>query len=127
MKSISPNLMVYNVNDTIEYYKQYFNFELIKTVPEDKNFQWAMMRNGNVTIMFQSCDSLKNELPHFEDFEPGGTFTLFIIGENIKKLYNNLKDDIEIVSDLKETFYDMIEFTFRDLNGYLITLAEPLK
>lgn len=127
MKSLSPNLMVYNVNDTIDYYKTYFNFNEVKTVPDEGDYQWAMLQNGSVTIMLQSIDSLKNELPYFEDIEPGGGFTLFIQVEGIEKLYDELKDNLEILAELNKTNYGINEFTIRDLNGYIITFAEAVE
>ncbi len=126
MKSLSPNLMVYNVNDTIDYYSTYFNFETVRSVPDDGDLQWAMLQNGEVSIMLQSIDSLKNELPFFEDVEPGGGFTLFIRVEEVEKLYEFVKDNLEVLSELNKTFYNMNEFTIRDLNGYVITFAEPV-
>ena len=124
MKSISPNLMVYNVDDTVEYYKSYFNFEQVAFLPETGDLQWAMLKNGEVTIMLQDIDSIRNDIPFFEDIEPGGGFTLFIIVEDVTALYENVRDNVEVISELTQTFYGMNEFTIRDLNGYLLTFAE---
>lgn len=125
MKNLTPNLMVYNVNDTIDYYETYFNFELVQTVPEEGQFQWAMIKSGNVNMMFQTIDSLRNDLPQFEDLEPGGGLTLFIQVDGVDEIYNNVKDNVEVIVDLHKTFYGMNEFSVRDLNGFLLTFAEP--
>jgi lactoylglutathione lyase len=125
MKNLTPNLMVYNVNDTIDYYETNFNFKLSQTVPDEGQFQWAMVKNNNVNLMFQSIDSLRNDLPQFEELEPGGGLTLFIEVENLEELYNNVKDNVEVIVDFHKTFYGMNEFSIRDLNGFLVTFAQP--
>jgi uncharacterized glyoxalase superfamily protein PhnB len=127
MNSLAPNLMVYNVDDTVEYYKSYFNFDLVASEPQKGDLQWAMIKNGDVTLMLQDIDRLRNDLPYFEDIEPGGGFTLFIQVDEVEKLYDKIKDDIEVISDLNITFYGMNEFTIRDLNGYVLTFAERIE
>lgn len=125
MKNLTPNLMVYNVNDTIDYYETYFNFKLVQTVPEEGQFQWAMVNAGNVNLMFQTIDSLRNDLPQFEDLEPGGGLTLFFEVDDVEKLYNSVKDNVEVIVEFHKTYYGMNEFSIRDLNGFLLTFAEP--
>ena len=44
----------------------------------------------------------------------------------MRALHHRLrKEKVEIAGELRETFYNMREFTMRDPNGYLLTLAEP--
>ncbi|MFC2083924.1 VOC family protein [Bacteroidota bacterium] len=124
MKSLAPNLIVFSVNDTIEYYREYFGFELIQTVPDKGEFDWAMMQSVDVTLMFQKKD-LSTDIPDLNETEPGGSFTLFIQVNNITDLYNKVKENIDVIVDLNKTFYGMNEFTIRDLNGYYLTFAEP--
>lgn len=117
-------MIVYNVNDTVDYYRSYFDFTLVTSVPEEGDFQWAMMSSGNVTLMFQTKESILEDIPEFKDLDPGGTFTLFIKTDDVENIYENIKDNVEVVVDLHKTFYNMIEFTIRDLNGYILTFAK---
>jgi hypothetical protein len=49
MESLSPNIFVTNMADTISFYK-ILGFETTMTVPETgTDFVWAMMVNGNVS------------------------------------------------------------------------------
>ena len=48
LKKMTPNLMVEDVNSTLAFYKDVLNFELLATVPETGQFNWAMMRRDNV-------------------------------------------------------------------------------
>jgi catechol 2,3-dioxygenase-like lactoylglutathione lyase family enzyme len=53
MYSLSSNIFVNDINQTIEFYRE-LGFKLIDTVPEQSDFVWAMMTCSNVTFMFQT-------------------------------------------------------------------------
>ena len=127
MQSMTPNLMVHDVNKTIEFYRDVLGFEFVASVPASGQFDWAMMKHGPVEIMFQSVASLAKDLPTFVKMGPGGTFTLFIKMDDSKGLYGKVKGNVVIVQELTKTFYDMEEFSIKDLNGYVLTFATPTK
>ena len=126
MKSLSPNLIVQNVNASVEFYQSVLGFSLVQTVPESGKYDWAMLQKENVTIMFQSIESMNKDLPEFDCHSIGGSFTLFIILDEVELFYNSVKKDAEIFVELHKTFYGMNEFTIKDPNGYLLTFAEPV-
>jgi uncharacterized glyoxalase superfamily protein PhnB len=127
MQSMTPNLMVHDVNKTIEFYRDVLGFEFVASVPDSGQFDWAMMKHGPVEIMFQSAASLAKDLPTFVKMGPGGAFTLFIKMEDSKSFYGKVKGKAEIVQELTKTFYDMEEFSIKDLDGYILTFATPTK
>ena len=131
MKKISPNMMVADVDATVDYYKDNLGFESVMVVDEEKGdgtsgkpLVWAMLKNGNVEIMLQREDGFVEELPEMKEREVGGTFTLYISMENTKDFYEKIKDKVEIVKELHKTWYGADEFVVRDLNGYIIYFAE---
>jgi uncharacterized glyoxalase superfamily protein PhnB len=124
--SLTPNLMVNDITYTIKFYKESLGFELVQTVPEEVPFVWAMMKKEGMEIMFQTRESLIADLPTFETIKPGASLTLFVKVNGIESIYEKLQNKVQIVSELKETFYAMKEFTFKDCNGYILTFAEPL-
>ena len=85
MKSISPNIFVKDINKTIDFYKQ-LGFSLTTTVPEEGDLIWAMMTCGNVTFMFQTFESLGNDLPTISRHN-GGSLLLYIQTSDIRKFY----------------------------------------
>jgi len=123
MKKLTANLMVDNVNSTVEFYKIHLGFELVMTVPDSGQFDWAMMKSGNVEIMFQAMTSIGNDLPGMKGQKVGGTLLLYIDVEDVKKFRSSLKNDVSIVKDVQKTFYGTEEFTIRDINGYYLTFA----
>ncbi|MBV6485258.1 MAG: hypothetical protein KFKLKKLM_01819 [Flavobacteriales bacterium] len=125
LNSLTPNLMVNDVEETIEYYTDILGFTLLKTVPEKGNPDWAMVKRNDVILMFQSAKSLKDELPKLKSQKPGGGLTFYIRVDRITELHEELvENEVEIIADLESTFYDTIEFSIIDNNGYILTFSE---
>jgi lactoylglutathione lyase len=124
LKKLTPNIMVEDVNRTIEFYQKFLGFELLVTVPEEGQFAWAMMKRGEVEMMFQSRTSLGEEIPALQQKEIGGSLTLYIEVEDVKELYEHLKGNITIVQDMHLTFYGAQEFAVQDCNGFILAFAE---
>jgi uncharacterized glyoxalase superfamily protein PhnB len=123
MESLTPNIFVNNITETIEFYKS-IGFQLIMSVPETgSEFDWAMMMNGNVTLMFQTFASLGNELPTISR-QNGGSLLLYIKLAKIREFFELIKDKVEVVKPIEKTFYGATEFSILDNNNYLLTFAE---
>ena len=122
MDSISPNIFVKDINETIDFYKQ-LGFNVVATVPEQGDLVWAMMTCGNVTFLFQTFESLGNDLPMISR-QNGGSLLLYIQTTEIRKFFDQIKDKVKVVKGLEKTFYSATEFSIEDNNGYLLTFAE---
>jgi len=128
LKSLTPNLIVEDVNKTANYYQRTLGFEIILTVPDSGVFDFAMLKLDNVTIMFQSMKGYIEALPEYKDQKAGGTLFLYIEVEDLDKIYDKVKiENAEIVVDINTTFYGTREFTMRDCDGYLLIFAEEVK
>ena len=125
MKSISPNIFVKDINETIDFYKQ-LGFSLTTTVPEEGDLIFAMMTCGNVIFMFQTFESLGDELPTVSR-QNGGSLLLYIQINEITKFFDQIKDKVKVIKKLEKTFYGATEFSIEDNNGYLLTFAEDEK
>jgi uncharacterized glyoxalase superfamily protein PhnB len=123
MESLSPNFFVKDINATISFYKL-LGFTTIATVPETgDNLVWAMMMKGNVTVMFQTFESLADELPNISRTD-GGSLLLYIKLTGIRAFFEELKDKVTILKGLEKTFYGATEFSILDNNNYVLTFAE---
>ncbi len=125
MDSIAPNIFVRDMNETIEYY-HHLGFEVTMTVPEEGDLVWAMMSCGNVSFMFQSFESLGEELPEISR-QDGGSLLLYIQTKEIVLFHDRIKDKVNIIKGLEKTFYGATEFSIQDINGYILTFAEEEK
>ncbi len=118
--------MVEDVNQTIDFYKTILGFEVLATVPETGQLNWAMLKQGDVEIQLQLRASLTEELPVFKDKAIGGALTLYIGVEGVKELYERLKDKVTLVQDMHTTFYGTQEFAIQDSNGFVLSFAESV-
>lgn len=125
MDSVSPNIFVRDIKETIKFY-EFLGFNVVMTVPEQGDFIWAMMTCGNVTFMFQTFESLGSELPAISR-QDGGSLLLYIQTKGIRVFHDKIKDKVNVIKDLEKTFYGATEFSIQDLNGYILTFAENEK
>lgn len=123
MESLAPNIFVSNMQETIAFY-QLLSFAVTMSVPENgDDLVWAMMVNGNVTIMFQTYSSLAEELPEISRRD-GGSLLLYINIKNIRDFFGSIKDKVKVLKGLEATFYGATEFSILDNNNYVLTFAE---
>jgi uncharacterized glyoxalase superfamily protein PhnB len=124
MESLAPNVFTYNMQETIAFYKM-LGFSIAMSVPEntEEDLVWVMMTNGNVTIMFQTMESLGETLPEISR-KDGGSLLLYINLKNIRDFYESVKDKAKVLSGLDVTFYGATEFSILDNNNYVLTFAE---
>ena len=124
LKQLTPNLMVGNVNETVKFYQEKLGFELVMSVPQEGVFNWAMVKHGEVSLMFQEKENIISEYPVLKDTPMGGGLTFYIKVEDVKGLYNKINKQVNIVLDLHKTFYGSEEFAIQDINGFVLTFAE---
>ncbi len=123
MESISPNIFTHNMAETIALYKV-LGFNITMSVPESgDDLVWAMMVNGSVIVMFQTYESLENDLPEISR-KDGGSLLLYINLKNIREFFESIKDKVKVLKGLEKTFYGATEFSILDNNNYVLTFAE---
>lgn len=134
MKKITANLMVEDVNATIEYYVDILEFNFAMGVDgqkvtkmvykKDTDFTFAIVKKNDVEIMLQAQHSLIDEVPEFKGRTVGGTFTLYISMADTKSFYDKIKHKVDVVKHMHKTFYGSYEFSIRDINGYILYFAQ---
>ncbi|MHC4087712.1 MAG: VOC family protein [Planctomycetota bacterium] len=137
-KKLTTNMMVEDVGRTVDFYSEVLGFELVIGVPENSQeivttkqkgqaLGFAIIKCGNIEMMFQAKLSLAKEVPEFEGMEIGGALTFYIEVQDVRELYAKLKDKVTIVKDMQTTFYGKKEFYIRDCNGYILTFAGEIQ
>jgi uncharacterized glyoxalase superfamily protein PhnB len=121
---LTPNIMVEDVNQTVEFFQTLLGFTLVNSEPESGQLIWAMLQHGETRLMFQSRNSLGEDIPRFKNLPTGGTLNFYTNVDDVKAWYEKLKGKVEIVQDLQTTFYGATEFSFVDCNGYIFTFAQ---
>jgi len=124
LTSLTPNIMVKNVNQTLDYYTQVLGFELVDTNPTAGVLEWGYVKMGEVGLMFQEETSLKKEYEELKDYNIGAALTFYIRVTKIKELYEHLQQKVKIIKALNKTFYGALEFALMDINGFILTFSE---
>jgi len=135
MKKLTPNLMVDDVRQTITFYTDMLGCSLRMAVPADKSgvadamkdgidYIYAQMACGDIEIMFQEKNSLREDVPAFAEQDVGGSVALYFEVTDIDAVYASLQGKVDVVKDLETAWYGMREFYIRDCNGYILCLAE---
>ena len=122
MQTLCPNIFVKDINKTIKFYEQ-LGFKTSMSVPEEGDPVWAMISCGNINFMFQTFDSLGDEIPEIHR-KDGGSLLFYIQTKNIREFYDQVKDKVKVIKGLEKTFYGATEFSILDNNGYVLTFAE---
>ena len=125
-ESLSPNVIVDDVNKAVDYYTTLLGFSLIVSKPESGVFDWAMVQKENVVFMFQSLPSIQEDMPSLKINSKGSLGTFYINVKGIDELYHSIKGKVEIVVDMRVTFYNAKEFVVKDLNGYFLAFAQDM-
>lgn len=123
MDSLSPNLFVKNMTETIDFYSS-LGFQTVMSVPQTgPQFDWVMMANGQVIFMFQTFSSLGDELPAISR-QNGGSLLFYIKLKKIREFFDQIKDNVTVLKGIEKTFYGATEFSILDNNNYVLTFAE---
>ena len=122
MKSVSPNIYVYDIRKTIEFYET-IGFKVVTTVGDKNDPIFTLMRCGDVRYMFQTFNSIENTLPVVSRVN-GGSLLLYVNIKGIRDYYEKIKDKVTVLHGLDKTFYGATEFSIVDTNNYMITFAE---
>lgn len=126
LKSLTPNLMVKSVNETLDFYIDILGFELLQTVPEEGNLDWGFVQKDSVLIMFQKDTSIRGEYPELNNYQEGGALTLYIKVDELQAWYGRIKDKTNLIKPMNKTFYGANEFAIQDPNGFILTFSDIL-
>jgi uncharacterized glyoxalase superfamily protein PhnB len=123
MEKLTPNIFTSDMKATVAFY-QILGFKITMQVPEEgADLVWANMTNGSVNLMFQTFESLGEELQDISRAN-GGSLLLYIDVKGIRDFFEQIKDKVPVIKDLETTFYGATEFSIKDNNGYVLTFAE---
>lgn len=123
-ETITTNIMVKNVKETVKFYEEKLGFRKILSVPKEAEIlNFAILNKDKISIMFQEQKNLIEEYPTLKTEEIVPTFTLFITVDNVINTYHELKDIVKLAKDLHKTFYGKDEFAIFDNNGNILTIS----
>ncbi|WP_152286617.1 VOC family protein [Flavicella marina] len=122
--SISNNLMVPDVDKTLNYYNN-LGFETVYKSTNNDIAYWAYIKKDNIELFLQSTTSLTEEFPELENQKNGAALTLWIRVENIVQWYEAIKNKADVIRPLAVTPYNGAnEFVIQDINGFILHFSD---
>jgi uncharacterized glyoxalase superfamily protein PhnB len=127
-KKLTPNLVVRDVEASLNFYRTTLGFQLGFTVPDQPPYVFGSVTSGGVEIFFNDQKAVLKEYPALAAKPTGGSLTLFIEVEGIEEVLAAVKKSgAKITMPPKDQFYGMREFAFEDPEGWVITIAQRIK
>ncbi|MGZ3885166.1 MAG: VOC family protein [Bacteroidia bacterium] len=123
MENLTPNIFISDMARTIEFYKE-LGFKVTMNVPDQAPFIWVNMSCGSVSFMFQTWDSLGQELPALSRSKGSGPVLYYISIKSIRAYFEMVKNKATVLKGLEKTFYGATEFVISDPDGNILTFAE---
>lgn len=126
-QSVFPNLVADDLEATIAWYQQNLNAVFKMSVPSQADANkacFATLTLADNDIMLQTPDNLAEKYPVLAgSISKGNGVALNIQVADAQAVFDGLVDRTGIVAEPADTFYGMREFTLKDPNGYLLTIA----
>jgi uncharacterized glyoxalase superfamily protein PhnB len=107
-----------DVRATADWYTS-IGFTLVRQGEEDGELVWAKLIFGNSELMLDRGGKLSTAQRREVD--------LYITANNADELSRRLKDRVQVVEDVHDTFYGMREFILCDINGFWVTFGQPIQ
>lgn len=137
-KKLTPDLMVLDIAQSVDFYVDKLGFILDMAVPENKNaieqtlspnkkYVYAMVHKDEAFLMFMRKDVYSADVNALADLPIGASASFYIDVDDIEEIYADLKDKVEIVKDISTTWYGMTEFYIHDNSGYILAFAGQKK
>ena len=124
LQKLTPNLIVADVQRSIDFYRDVLGFAVTATVPEQGPFVFAVVQRGAVDVFLNAPGPARAEYPALAERPIGGTLTLFMTVKGVRAAHEQLKSRVSVVMPLEKKWYGVTEFAFTDPDGYVITFAE---
>jgi lactoylglutathione lyase len=126
-KKLTPNLLVPNVEASLNFYRTVLGFQPSITVPDQPPYVFGSVTSGDVEIFFNDQKAVAEDDPALGARPIGGSLTLFIEVEGIEDLFKKVQQHgVKITMPMKDQFYGMREFAMEDPDGWVITFAERI-
>jgi uncharacterized glyoxalase superfamily protein PhnB len=125
----TPLLTVEDVDACLPFWTDALGFALLATVPHGDATGFAMLKGGDVQLMYQSRASVEADLgasgapEGLADEMARSTATLFVEVQGLDDILGRIGDAVILVPR-RETFYGMDEIFVRAPCGTVVGLAE---
>jgi len=125
ISKITPILVVESVEANLPFWSEQMGYEIVHTVPHNKDIGFAILKKGESEIMIQSSASASEDLRIPEAHRPG-TVVLYADVDSVDKALKSNRDG-EVLIAKRKTDYGATEAWIKTPSGTILGLAEFAK
>lgn len=124
MQSLTPTVVVETIEPVLPFWVDRLGFTVADKVNEGDHLGFVILRNGPVEVMYQTLESIRNDLPELADIPLQGS-ALFVKVGTLEKLdaVDEALSGVDRVVPRRMTFYGADEIIVRDPAGNVVTFA----
>jgi uncharacterized glyoxalase superfamily protein PhnB len=122
--SVTPNLLVQDIERSTTFYRDVLGFTVKQTVPEAAPFVFVWLERDGVPVFLNDPRAADHDYPEASRRPAGGTATMFFIISDVDAFHANVAPRANVIMPLKTQFYGMREFAIVDPDGHILTFAE---
>lgn len=119
----TPILHVKSVEPSLRFWTERFGFKTTIQVPEDDHIGFAAIEHGNIELMFQTYQGMKEAPDPLDKAADQGPSFIFMEVPDINKTIDSLKD-ADMVQGLHDTPYGAKEVVVREPGGHFVIFSQ---
>jgi catechol 2,3-dioxygenase-like lactoylglutathione lyase family enzyme len=119
--SAVPTFVVSDVAKTASWYSENLGFQIVGLFPKQAPHSYASLQLGPAEIMLLALANYEKE--DLAARRPEGVWDAYIRLDGVNALYESVKGERFIQSELIQRPYGNWEFEVRDLNGYVLVFG----
>ena len=125
VRKITPVLVVESIEPSLPFWTDRLGFEKTVEVPEGDHLGFVILVKDGVEVMYQSRQSVRNDVPALADLRAGEATALFIEVADVAAVALAV-DGMPVVVPRRTTFYGMDEIGVREPGGHVVMFAQPV-
>jgi uncharacterized glyoxalase superfamily protein PhnB len=122
VKKLTANLYVEDVRLCVTFWEK-LGFEKVMEVPDGAKLAFALLKKGDIELMYGSYASLEKEPSGLRLAATKGPTFLYVDVENLDDAIASTQG-AEVIAPVHTTFYGAKEFTVKDPGGHVVTFAQ---
>ena len=122
--SVTPNLLVANIDRSTAFYRDVLGFSVKQTVPDQSPFVFVWLERDGIPVFLNDPKAVEDDVAGSASRPSGGTATMFFVISDVDGFHARVAPRAKVVMPLKTQFYGMREFAIEDPDGHLLTFAE---
>ena len=125
--SVTPNLLVSNIDRSTAFYRDVLGFSINQTVPDAQPFVFVWLERDGVQVFLNDPKAVEKDIERAGARPFGGSATMFFVITGVDDYHAKVAQQTKVVMPLKTQFYGMREFAIEDPDGHILTFAERVR